>query len=107
MKANGFDVTAEKVLDPAGWDRFAVPRQLEACHTAEVGGYLIEGHVPAKDVIRLLREKPDVVGLAVPGMPVGSPGMEGPNPVAYQVLSFDSHGVVREFAYHEARHSDP
>lgn len=104
LKANGFEVQAEKVLDMVhGFDHFDIPRPLEACHTAVVDGYLIEGHVPAGDIIRLLEERPDVRGLAVPGMPIGSPGMEGPNPEAYQVLSFDRHGVVREFSYHEPR----
>ncbi|MDZ7754504.1 MAG: DUF411 domain-containing protein [Gammaproteobacteria bacterium] len=108
LKANGFEVQAEKVLDMEhGFDRFNIPRQLEACHTAVVDGYLIEGHVPAADVMRLLEERPDVRGLAVPGMPIGSPGMEGPNPEAYQVLSFDKHGVVREFSYHEPRGTRP
>ena len=56
-----------------------MPLALGSCHTAEVGGYAIEGHVPAREVLRLLREKPrDVVGLAVPAMPLGSPGMDGP-----------------------------
>lgn len=75
-----------------------VPDQLSACHTAVVNGYLIEGHVPAADIARLLKEKPKVAGLAVPGMPMGSPGMEGPRSQHYQVLSFDKTGKTKVFA---------
>jgi len=75
-----------------------VPDGLTACHTAVVNGYLIEGHVPAADIARLLKEKPKVAGLAVPGMPMGSPGMEGPRTQHYQVLSFDKAGKTKVFA---------
>jgi hypothetical protein len=75
-----------------------VPDGLSACHTAVVNGYLIEGHVPAADIARLLKEKPKVAGLAVPGMPMGSPGMEGPRAQHYQVLSFDKAGKTKVFA---------
>ncbi|HMG95887.1 MAG TPA: DUF411 domain-containing protein [Gemmatimonadaceae bacterium] len=75
-----------------------VPDRLSACHTAVVNGYLIEGHVPAADIARLLKEKPKVAGLAVPGMPMGSPGMEGPRAQHYQVLSFDKAGKTKVFA---------
>jgi hypothetical protein len=75
-----------------------VPEALTACHTAVVNGYLIEGHVPAADIAKLLKEKPKVAGLAVPGMPMGSPGMEGPRQQHYQVLSFDRNGKTRVFA---------
>lgn len=75
-----------------------VPDRLSACHTAVVNGYLIEGHVPATDIARLLKEKPKVAGLAVPGMPMGSPGMEGPRTQHYQVLSFDKAGKTKVFA---------
>jgi hypothetical protein len=75
-----------------------IPDGLTACHTAVVNGYLIEGHVPAADIARLLQEKPKVAGLAVPGMPMGSPGMEGPRAQHYQVLSFDKAGKTKVFA---------
>jgi hypothetical protein len=75
-----------------------VPEGLTACHTAVVNGYLIEGHVPAADIARLLKEKSKVAGLAVPGMPMGSPGMEGPRAQHYQVLSFDKAGKTKVFA---------
>ena len=77
-----------------------VPADLESCHTAVVEGYVVEGHVPAADVARLLEERPAVTGLAVPGMPIGSPGMEGPNPEAYRVLAFESTGRTRTFSTH-------
>jgi len=75
-----------------------VPEALTSCHTAMVKGYLIEGHVPAADIARLLKEKPKVAGLAVPGMPMGSPGMEGPRTQRYQVLTFDKTGKTSIFA---------
>jgi hypothetical protein len=77
-----------------------VPDGLTACHTAVVNGYLIEGHVPASDIDRLLAQKPRIAGLAVPGMPAGSPGMEGMGTQRYQVLSFDKTGKTRVFASH-------
>ena len=77
---------------------FGVPSPLKSCHTAVVGGYLIEGHVPAADIDRLLATKPKVKGLAVPGMPMGSPGMEGAAKQHYQVLAFDRTGKARVFA---------
>jgi len=77
-----------------------VPEVLESCHTGVVNGYVIEGHVPALDIKRLLKQKPKVVGLAVPGMPVGSPGMEGSRVDRYDVLSFDKAGKTAVFARH-------
>jgi len=77
-----------------------VPTGLTACHTAMVNGYLIEGHVPAADIDRLLAQKPKVAGLAVPGMPAGSPGMEGASAQRYQVLTFDKSGKTTVFASH-------
>jgi hypothetical protein len=77
-----------------------VPAPLASCHTALVDGYVIEGHVPVEDVIRLLDERPDVAGLAVPKMPIGSPGMEGPNPEPYDVLAFTTEGKIHTYASH-------
>jgi hypothetical protein len=81
-----------KVLDTADLEavktRLGVPDDLAACHTAEASGYIIEGHVPAVALKRLLAEKPDATGLAVPGMPIGSPGMEGAAPEPYDVVLF-------------------
>jgi hypothetical protein len=75
-----------------------VPEKLRSCHTALVQGYVIEGHVPAELIHRLLKEKPAVLGLAVPGMPVGSPGMEGGKPEPYEVLTFDKNGKTTVYA---------
>ena|SRR5688572_10210008 len=79
-----------------------VPARARSCHTAIVNGYVLEGHVPATDVQRLLKERPAVVGLAVPGMPIGSPGMEVPGQPAqkYDVMAFDKQGQLRVFASH-------
>jgi hypothetical protein len=90
MEENGFSVTLHNHADLRPFkQRFGVPASLQSCHTAEVEGYAIEGHVPAADVRRLLEERPDAAGLAVPGMPVGSPGMEmGDRRDPYQVILF-------------------
>lgn len=80
--------------------KLGVPPALQSCHTAQVEGYVIEGHVPADLIDRLLRERPAVAGLAVPGMPVGSPGMEVPGHPAqsYQILTFDRSGRTTVYA---------
>ena len=79
--------------------RYSVPVKLQSCHTAIVDGYVLEGHVPKTEVIRLLHERPEVIGLSVPGMPIGSPGMEMPGRKAepYEVLSFDKQGVIQVY----------
>lgn len=78
-------------------ERQRVPAALRSCHTAVVDGYLVEGHVPAAVIHRMLRERPKITGIAVPGMPAGSPGMESPNPEAYDVVAFGPDGT-RVFA---------
>ena len=75
-----------------------MPEKLYSCHTAVVQSYVIEGHVPADLIHLLLNERPALAGLAVPGMPVGSPGMEGPNPQPYEVISFDKQGRTSVYA---------
>jgi hypothetical protein len=77
-----------------------VPEALTSCHTAVVNGYLIEGHVSPEEIDRLLAQKPTIAGLAVPGMPMGSPGMDGGAKQHYQVLSFDKAGKTKVFASH-------
>jgi hypothetical protein len=80
-------------------DRLGVPHELASCHTAVAGDYWVEGHVPADLVQQLLRDRPEgIQGIAVPGMPAGSPGMESPNPVTYQVLSVDESSEVGIYA---------
>ena len=83
-------------------ERVGIPVAMGACHTAEVGGYFVEGHVPAEDIQRLLREKPDAKGLTVPGMPIGSPGMEvASNQIqAYDVILVAKDGSTSVFAHH-------
>jgi len=97
LREAGFTVTAKDLPDVSAIKAAnGVPAKLASCHTAIVEGYVIEGHVPASDVRRLLTERPAVSGLAVPGMPMGSPGMEHPDPrlhEVYDVLSFGANGV--------------
>lgn len=89
LRGAGFPVKlADRPDMQAVKTRLGVPDDLAACHTAEVAGYVLEGHVPASAVLRLLKEKPDGKGLAVPGMPIGSPGMEGGEPDTYDVMLF-------------------
>ncbi len=101
LRTSGF---SPKVTDLSQTDLSAVkakhnvPKVLQSCHTAIVGGYVIEGHTPIADIQRLLKQRPAVVGLAVPGMPTGSPGMEGPNPQPYDVLTFDKQGATKVFS---------
>lgn len=77
-----------------------IPENLQSCHTAIVDGYIIEGHVPSEEVLRMLKERPDIIGLSVPGMPIGSPGMEMPNGATepYRVISFDRQGRTAVYA---------
>ena len=99
LRANGFEVRAHDVEEPALYRRkLGVPERLGSCHTAKVGGYAIEGHVPAREIRRLLAERPKARGLAVPAMPLGSPGMEGPRRDPYDVLLIDARGETKVFA---------
>jgi hypothetical protein len=106
MRSDGFTVTVHDVEQTeleATKERFAVPENLRSCHTAQIDGYIIEGHVPASDVRLLLSFAPQVSGLAVPGMPIGSPGMEMGNDVeTFATYTFDKNGDIRLFAKHEA-----
>lgn len=99
MQKAGFTVTAQNSTDMnALKKRLGVPASLASCHTAVVDDYLVEGHVPADLVQRMLREKPAARGLAVPGMPNGSPGMEGPTKDKYDVMIFDRLGKAKVYA---------
>jgi hypothetical protein len=101
LKASGYDVSVSNVPDVAPVKReLGVPQGAASCHTAFVGGYFVEGHVPAEDVSRLLAEHPDIAGIAVPGMPLGSPGMEGPNAPPYKVYAVKRDGTLAVFAEH-------
>lgn len=99
LKEHGFVVTAKDIPDLTALKKhYGVTQQLASCHTAFVGGYVVEGHVPADLITRLLKEKPKVKGIAVPGMPMGSPGMEGPRADRYDVVTFDSAGKTAVYA---------
>lgn len=103
LKANGLTVQTYDLADLSSTkNQLGVPRNLSSCHTAVVGGYVVEGHVPADDVKRLLEERPNVTGIAVPGMPIGSPGMEveGQPNERYQVVAFNKQGQQSVFATH-------
>lgn len=107
MEANGFDVKVHDSGNTAARKRLGVPDKLGSCHTALVGGYAIEGHVPAREVHRLLKERPAAVGLSVPGMPVGSPGMDGKiygdRKDPYDVVLISRNGTTRVYqSYHRA-----
>lgn len=94
LEANGFVVEMSERRDMAAFKpSVGVPRELESCHTGMVAGYVIEGHVPAEAIKRLLALRPDAVGLAVPGMPIGSPGMEGGKSEIYEVILFGKDGT--------------
>lgn len=103
LSANGFDtkVHDEEEMDQLK-DEMGVPVPVRSCHTAVLGAYLIEGHVPASDIRRLLAERPKVAGLAVPGMPTGTPGMAEPGTKegGYDVVTFQSDGSTGHFARH-------
>ena len=103
LQKNGFKVSiAESPEMTAVKDRRGVPPSARSCHTGVIDGYVIEGHVPAEDIKRLLKERPAIVGLAVPGMPAGSPGMEvsSGRVQPYEVIAFDKTGKTTVFASH-------
>jgi hypothetical protein len=99
LEAAGFTVEARDSRELMTVKRDAgVPVELSSCHTALVGGYVVEGHVPAEHLKSLLADEPEVAGIAVPGMPIGSPGMEGPDPEPYEVYSFTHDGGTAVYA---------
>jgi hypothetical protein len=101
MQKSGFAVTAHDSSDmDAIKDHYGVPSGVRSCHTALVGSYVVEGHVPAPDIDRMLAEQPKVAGLAVPGMVTGSPGMEGLMSKSYVVLAYQKTGTTTPFASH-------
>lgn len=107
LEANGFAVKAHDGGNKNARKRWGMPSQLGSCHTARVAGYTLEGHVPAADVKRILRDKPKAIGLSVPGMPIGSPGMDGPQyghrHDAYDVLLVNFDGSSRIFQSYAAK----
>ncbi len=101
LEANGFTVKAQDVADPGDYRaKFGIADQHASCHTARVQGYAVEGHVPASDIKRMLGTRPEAVGLAVPGMPMGSPGMEGAHSDPYEVLLVKKDGSTSVYKRH-------
>ena len=104
LEQNGLSAQVADEGNTEARQRLGMPARYGSCHTALVQGYVIEGHVPAADVLRLLRERPKAVGLAVPGMPIGSPGMDGPmyggKRQPYQVLLILQDGSSRVYSTH-------
>jgi hypothetical protein len=104
IERNGFRVEKRMVEDVSVARRtHAVPAALASCHTAVVDGYVVEGHVPAPDIHRLLAERPQALGLSAPGMPAGSPGMESAGTEPYETVLFRADGSADVFAKHGAR----
>lgn len=101
LEKNGFKVVLHDVNDiPAARKKLGMPSQYGSCHTAKAGQYLVEGHVPAADIKRLFKERPKAIGLAVPSMPPGSPGMESDDPVPYETLLIGKDGKASVYARH-------
>lgn len=101
IEENGFDATVNNVQDMGPIKaQYQVPAELQSCHTAIVDGYVIEGHVPVREINRLLSERPSIIGLAVAGMPIGSPGMEagGAAPQPFNVILFSANGRLEVYA---------
>ncbi|HEY9516833.1 MAG TPA: DUF411 domain-containing protein [Gemmatimonadaceae bacterium] len=99
LRAHGFAVTARDMDDMDEVKAtFGVPGKLQSCHTATLGSYVVEGHVPADVIQKMLKERPKILGLAVPGMPVGSPGMEGGRAQHYDVVAFERNGKTSVYA---------
>jgi hypothetical protein len=100
LRDNGFQVETMDMPDLSMIkQKYGVAPALQACHTAIVNGYVVEGHVPADVILKMLKEHPAVAGIAVPGMPSGSPGMEGASKQAYDVLTFDRAGHTKVYAH--------
>jgi len=101
LKKNNYNVTEKNTRDVlAEKKRLGVPEKLAACHTAVIDGYVVEGHVTDRDIKRLLLFRPKIKGIAVPGMPIGTPGMEGSSKEPYSVMSFDKEGNIKTFVKH-------
>jgi hypothetical protein len=102
LQANGFQVNAHDVANPSDYrQKFGMPDQYGSCHSATVQGYALEGHVPAADIKRLLATRPKATGLAVPAMPLGSPGMEGPRKDPYDVFLVQQGGKATVYKHYQ------
>jgi hypothetical protein len=99
LRQNGFDVSVKNIDDISPVkEQAGVPADLESCHTAFIDGYVVEGHVPAENIHKMLADRPKIKGLAVPGMPSSAPGMDAPDPEPYTVFSFDAAGKTKAYA---------
>ena len=105
LESSGLAVEVVKVASTAPTrERFGVPPKLLSCHTGSINGYWVEGHVPADLVKKLITEKPDDIrGISAPGMPMGSPGMEGPNPVQYDIVAYHADGTTSVYATRQGK----
>jgi len=105
LESNGLDVEVVNVTSTAPTrEQFGVPNKLLSCHTGTINGYWVEGHVPADLVKKLITEKPeDIRGISAPGMPMGSPGMEGPNPVQYDIVAYHADGTTSVYATRQGK----
>lgn len=99
LRDNGFSVTEVEVEDIAAYkEKYKVPAHLGSCHTAVIDSYVVEGHVPAADILKLLQDRPEITGLTVPGMPVGSPGMEvGDRKDPFDVMAINRDGSASKY----------
>ncbi|OWW22635.1 DUF411 domain-containing protein [Noviherbaspirillum denitrificans] len=101
LESSGFTVKTHVVANPSDYrEKNGIPNDLGSCHTGVVEGYAVEGHVPAADIKRLIAEKPKAKGLSAPGMPMGSPGMDGPRKDPYDVILVEGNGRSRVFSHH-------
>ena len=102
LKGHGYNVKVVDTLELLSMkSKYKIPEKLAACHTAVIDGYVVEGHVTERDIRRLLLFRPDVIGIAVPGMPIGTPGMESGDTVeSYSVMTFDEEGNIEVFVEH-------
>ena len=101
MRKNDFNVVTYVVNDiPGNRKKLGMPDRYGSCHTSKIGNYVIEGHVPAADIKRLLKQKPKALGLAIPSMPPGVPGMDLPNSPPYETILVQADGTPRVFAKH-------
>ena len=105
LETNELEVEVVNVTSTAPTrEHFGVPPQLLSCHTGSINGYWVEGHVPADLVQKLITEKPaDIRGISAPGMPMGSPGMEGPNPVQYDIIAYHADGTTSVYATRQGK----
>ena len=101
LENNGFNVKTKDIRDMSSVkNKFGVKKQFQSCHTAKIGNYFIEGHVSASDIKKLLKDKPNIKGLSVPGMPMGSPGMEGHRKDKYDVIAIDKNNKATVYSKH-------